>query len=52
MHVLKTHTMVAIFGEEILDPKMYDPLGLNEKIRRKRNNPNHKFDGYSKNQLN
>ena len=36
LHVLKTHTMVAIFGEEILNPKMYDPLGLNEKIRRKK----------------
>ncbi|MCD6492389.1 MAG: C2H2-type zinc finger protein [Archaeoglobaceae archaeon] len=35
-HVLKTHTMVSIFGEGILDPRIYDPLGLAGKIRKRK----------------
>ena len=38
IHVLKKHTMVAIFGADILNPRLYDPMGLNKKVKRKRVN--------------
>lgn len=36
MHVLKKHTMVAIFGAEILNPRFYDPMGLNERVKKEK----------------
>jgi len=36
--VLKEHTMVAIFGAEILHPMFHDPMGLNKKVKKGRIN--------------